>query len=78
VPPLHYFISIFLALPFCSSEKHLDWIKQEWNSRKDWWPAFHFSRYLAKRDWQENESLSYEKALLAGVLLGKGNTKCYF
>ncbi|XP_046769666.1 TATA box-binding protein-associated factor RNA polymerase I subunit A isoform X1 [Gallus gallus] len=53
------------------SEKHLDWIKQEWNSRKDWWPAFHFSRYLAKRDWQENESLSYEKALLAGVLLGK-------
>uniref|UniRef100_A0A8C9ENL7 TATA-box binding protein associated factor, RNA polymerase I subunit A n=1 Tax=Pavo cristatus TaxID=9049 RepID=A0A8C9ENL7_PAVCR len=53
------------------SEKHLDWIKQEWNSRKDWWPAFHFSRYSAKRNWQENESLSYEKALVAGVLLGK-------
>ncbi|KAM6433443.1 TATA box-binding protein-associated factor RNA polymerase I subunit A [Rhynochetos jubatus] len=54
-----------------TSEKHLDWIKQEWNSRKDWWPAFHFSRYLAKRNWQENESLSYEKALVAGILLGK-------
>ncbi|NXI57698.1 TAF1A polymerase, partial [Chloroceryle aenea] len=53
------------------SEKHLDWIKQEWNSRKDWWPAFHFSRYLAKRNWQKNESLSYEKALVAGILLGK-------
>ncbi|XP_041907670.1 TATA box-binding protein-associated factor RNA polymerase I subunit A [Corvus kubaryi] len=53
------------------SEKHLDWIKQEWNSRKDWWPAFHFSRYLAKRNWQENKSLSYEKALVAGILLGK-------
>nr|XP_013812240.1 PREDICTED: TATA box-binding protein-associated factor RNA polymerase I subunit A isoform X2 [Apteryx mantelli mantelli] len=53
------------------SEKHLDWIKQEWNSRKDWWPAFHFSRYLAKRNWQENESLAYEKALVAGILLGK-------
>uniref|UniRef100_A0A8C4XSP5 TATA-box binding protein associated factor, RNA polymerase I subunit A n=1 Tax=Falco tinnunculus TaxID=100819 RepID=A0A8C4XSP5_FALTI len=53
------------------SEKHLDWIKQEWKSRKDWWPAFHFSRYLAKRNWQENESLSYEKALVAGILLGK-------
>ncbi|KAF1593370.1 UNVERIFIED_CONTAM: TATA box-binding protein-associated factor RNA polymerase I subunit A, partial [Eudyptes robustus] len=53
------------------SEKHLDWIKQEWNSRKDWWPAFHFSRYLAKRNWQENESLSYEKAVVAGILLGK-------
>ncbi|NWU94001.1 TAF1A polymerase, partial [Upupa epops] len=53
------------------SEKHLDWIKQEWDTRKDWWPAFHFSRYLAKRNWQENESLSYEKALVAGILLGK-------
>ncbi|XP_008918108.3 TATA box-binding protein-associated factor RNA polymerase I subunit A [Manacus vitellinus] len=53
------------------SEKYLDWIKQEWNSRKDWWPAFHFSRYLAKRNWQENKSLSYEKALVAGILLGK-------
>uniref|UniRef100_A0A8B9P2J9 TATA-box binding protein associated factor, RNA polymerase I subunit A n=1 Tax=Apteryx owenii TaxID=8824 RepID=A0A8B9P2J9_APTOW len=53
------------------SEKHLDWIKQEWNSRKGWWPAFHFSRYLAKRNWQENESLAYEKALVAGILLGK-------
>ncbi|XP_063184316.1 TATA box-binding protein-associated factor RNA polymerase I subunit A [Chroicocephalus ridibundus] len=54
------------------SEKHLDWIQQEWNSRKDWWPAFHFSRYSAKRNWQENESLSYEKALVAGILLGRG------
>ncbi|XP_009707732.1 PREDICTED: TATA box-binding protein-associated factor RNA polymerase I subunit A [Cariama cristata] len=53
------------------SEKHLGWIKQEWNSRKDWWPAFHFSRYLAKKNWQENESLSHEKALVAGILLGK-------
>ncbi|NXL33778.1 TAF1A polymerase, partial [Glaucidium brasilianum] len=53
------------------SEKHLAWIKQEWNSRKDWWPAFHFSRYLAKKNWQENESLSYEKALVAGILLGR-------
>ncbi|NXO01186.1 TAF1A polymerase, partial [Rhinopomastus cyanomelas] len=53
------------------SEKHLDWIKQEWDTRKDWWPAFHFSHYLAKRNWQENESLSYEKALVAGILLGK-------
>ncbi|KAM6324422.1 TATA box-binding protein-associated factor RNA polymerase I subunit A [Aegotheles albertisi] len=53
------------------SEKHLDWIKQEWSSRKDWWPAFHFSHYLAKSNWKENESLSYEKALVAGILLGK-------
>ncbi|XP_071595818.1 TATA box-binding protein-associated factor RNA polymerase I subunit A isoform X2 [Heliangelus exortis] len=53
------------------AEKHLDWIKQEWNSRKDWWPAFHFTHYLAKRNWKESESLSYEKAVVAGILLGK-------
>ncbi|KAF2982467.1 hypothetical protein EK904_003871 [Melospiza melodia maxima] len=53
------------------TEKHLDWIQQEWNSRKDWWPDFHFSHYLAKRNWQENKSLSHEKALVAGILLGK-------
>ncbi|XP_053879016.1 TATA box-binding protein-associated factor RNA polymerase I subunit A isoform X1 [Malaclemys terrapin pileata] len=53
------------------SSKHLDWVTEEWNSRKDWWPAFHFSHYLAKRNWQENESLACEKALVAGILLGK-------
>ncbi|XP_077669854.1 TATA box-binding protein-associated factor RNA polymerase I subunit A isoform X3 [Eretmochelys imbricata] len=54
-----------------NSSKHLDWVREEWNSRKDWWPAFHFSHYLAKRNWQENESLACEKALVAGILLGK-------
>ncbi|XP_043367663.1 TATA box-binding protein-associated factor RNA polymerase I subunit A isoform X3 [Dermochelys coriacea] len=54
-----------------NSSKHLDWVRKEWNSRKDWWPAFHFSHYLAKRNWQENESLACEKALVAGILLGK-------
>ncbi|XP_053919655.1 TATA box-binding protein-associated factor RNA polymerase I subunit A [Cuculus canorus] len=53
------------------SDKHPDWIEQEWDSRKDWWPAFHFSHYLAKKNWQENKSLSYEKALVAGIILGK-------
>nr|XP_032640275.1 TATA box-binding protein-associated factor RNA polymerase I subunit A isoform X2 [Chelonoidis abingdonii] len=54
-----------------NSGKHLDWVTEEWNSRKDWWPAFHFSHYLAKRNWQENESLACEKALVAGILLGR-------
>ncbi|XP_067421016.1 TATA box-binding protein-associated factor RNA polymerase I subunit A [Emydura macquarii macquarii] len=53
------------------SGKQLDWVKEEWNSRKDWWPAFHFSCHLAKRNWQENKSLACEKALVAGILLGK-------
>uniref|UniRef100_A0A452HYX1 Uncharacterized protein n=1 Tax=Gopherus agassizii TaxID=38772 RepID=A0A452HYX1_9SAUR len=54
-----------------NSGKHLDWVTEEWNSRKDWWPAFHFSHYLAKRNWQENENLACEKALVAGILLGR-------
>ncbi|XP_044286440.1 TATA box-binding protein-associated factor RNA polymerase I subunit A isoform X2 [Varanus komodoensis] len=51
--------------------KQLDWLKKEWSFRKDWWPAFHFSVYLAKRNWQDNERLACEKLLVAGVLLGK-------
>uniref|UniRef100_A0A452HYM9 Uncharacterized protein n=1 Tax=Gopherus agassizii TaxID=38772 RepID=A0A452HYM9_9SAUR len=58
-------------LTLSSSGKHLDWVTEEWNSRKDWWPAFHFSHYLAKRNWQENENLACEKALVAGILLGR-------
>nr|XP_056708308.1 TATA box-binding protein-associated factor RNA polymerase I subunit A [Euleptes europaea] len=54
-----------------NSGKQFDWLKKEWGTRKDWWPAFHFSHYLAKRNWQENESLACEKVLVAGILLGK-------
>uniref|UniRef100_A0A8D0GRF9 TATA-box binding protein associated factor, RNA polymerase I subunit A n=1 Tax=Sphenodon punctatus TaxID=8508 RepID=A0A8D0GRF9_SPHPU len=54
-----------------NSNKQLDWVMKEWDLRKDWWPSFHFSRYSAKRNWQENECLAYEKALVAGILLGK-------
>uniref|UniRef100_A0A8D0DFG7 TATA-box binding protein associated factor, RNA polymerase I subunit A n=1 Tax=Salvator merianae TaxID=96440 RepID=A0A8D0DFG7_SALMN len=54
-----------------SSQKQFDWLKKEWNTRKDWWPAFHFSQFLAKRNWQENANLASEKVLVAGVLLGK-------
>ncbi|XP_062980166.1 TATA box-binding protein-associated factor RNA polymerase I subunit A [Elgaria multicarinata webbii] len=54
-----------------NSGKQLDWLKKEWDARKDWWPAFHFSVYLAKRNWQESEKLVCEKLLVAGILLGK-------
>ncbi|XP_074844702.1 TATA box-binding protein-associated factor RNA polymerase I subunit A isoform X2 [Carettochelys insculpta] len=53
-----------------NSSKHLDWVREEWDSRRDWWPAFHFSHHLAKRNWKENESLACEKAWVAGILLG--------
>ncbi|XP_034967284.2 TATA box-binding protein-associated factor RNA polymerase I subunit A isoform X1 [Zootoca vivipara] len=56
-----------------NSDKQLHWLKNKWASRKDWWPAFHFGLYLAKRNWQEDESLACEKVLVAGMLMGKGN-----
>ncbi|XP_060102190.1 TATA box-binding protein-associated factor RNA polymerase I subunit A isoform X2 [Heteronotia binoei] len=54
-----------------NSSKQFGWLKKEWDTRKDWWPAFHFSHYLAKSNWKENESLACEKVLVAGMLLGK-------
>ncbi|XP_028903481.1 TATA box-binding protein-associated factor RNA polymerase I subunit A [Ornithorhynchus anatinus] len=52
--------------------KHLDWVEEEWNARKDWWPTFHFSYFLVKRNWKKNKTLAYKKAFVAGLLLGKG------
>ncbi|XP_039197583.1 TATA box-binding protein-associated factor RNA polymerase I subunit A isoform X2 [Crotalus tigris] len=54
-----------------NSDKQFHWLKKEWDIRKDWWPAFHFSLYLAKSNWQENQKLTCEKVLVAGILLGK-------
>ncbi|XP_026930813.2 TATA box-binding protein-associated factor RNA polymerase I subunit A isoform X4 [Acinonyx jubatus] len=51
---------------------HLAWVQEEWNSRKTWWPSFHFSSFWAKSDWKEDVALACEKALVAGILLGKG------
>ncbi|XP_058389646.1 TATA box-binding protein-associated factor RNA polymerase I subunit A isoform X2 [Diceros bicornis minor] len=51
---------------------HLAWVQEEWNSRKNWWPGFHFSYFWAKSDWKEDKTLACEKALVAGILLGKG------
>nr|KAF6280050.1 TATA-box binding protein associated factor, RNA polymerase I subunit A [Myotis myotis] len=51
---------------------HLAWVQDEWNSRKNWWPGFHFSSFWAKSDWKEDKALAYEKAFVAGILLGKG------
>ncbi|XP_045311653.1 TATA box-binding protein-associated factor RNA polymerase I subunit A isoform X4 [Leopardus geoffroyi] len=51
---------------------HPAWVQEEWNSRKTWWPSFHFSSFWAKSDWKEDKALACEKALVAGILLGKG------
>ncbi|XP_010589391.2 TATA box-binding protein-associated factor RNA polymerase I subunit A isoform X3 [Loxodonta africana] len=51
---------------------HLAWVQDEWRSRKNWWPSFHFSYFWAKNDWTEDKALACEKALVAGILLGKG------
>ncbi|XP_029791535.1 TATA box-binding protein-associated factor RNA polymerase I subunit A isoform X5 [Suricata suricatta] len=57
---------------------HLAWVQEEWNSRKNWWPRFHFSSFWAKSDWQEDKPLACEKALVAGMLLGKGRGFVFF
>ncbi|XP_019495138.1 PREDICTED: TATA box-binding protein-associated factor RNA polymerase I subunit A [Hipposideros armiger] len=51
---------------------HGDWVQEEWNPRRNWWPGFHFSYFWAKRDWKEDKALACEKALVAGILSGKG------
>ncbi|XP_053462898.1 TATA box-binding protein-associated factor RNA polymerase I subunit A isoform X4 [Nycticebus coucang] len=51
---------------------HLVWVQEQWNSRKNWWPSFHFSYFWAKSDWKEDTALACEKAFVAGILLGKG------
>ncbi|KAM5144413.1 TATA box-binding protein-associated factor RNA polymerase I subunit A isoform 1-T2 [Callospermophilus lateralis] len=53
-------------------ENRLAWVQEEWNSRKSWWPTFHFSYFWAKSDWKEDTDLTCEKAFVAGILLGKG------
>ncbi|XP_051849312.1 TATA box-binding protein-associated factor RNA polymerase I subunit A isoform X2 [Antechinus flavipes] len=52
--------------------KHQEWVQEAWSSRKDWWPTFHFSYYLAKKNWKENRILALKKAFTSGILLGKG------
>ncbi|XP_041106513.1 TATA box-binding protein-associated factor RNA polymerase I subunit A isoform X1 [Polyodon spathula] len=47
------------------------WVKEEWASRKGWWPAFHFSAYQAKKNLAENEPVACSKAFVAGLLIGK-------
>ncbi|XP_042538268.1 TATA box-binding protein-associated factor RNA polymerase I subunit A [Dipodomys spectabilis] len=53
-------------------QNHPTWVQEQWNSRKTWWPAFHFSYFWAKCDWKEDTDLACEKAFVAGILLGKG------
>ncbi|KAG8443790.1 hypothetical protein GDO86_009102, partial [Hymenochirus boettgeri] len=48
------------------------WVVDLWNSRRSWWPVYHFTTAHATKDWQENQALSLRKALVSGVLLGKG------
>jgi hypothetical protein len=64
-------------LTFLFSRNHLAWVQEEWNSRKNWWPIFHFSYFWAKSDWKEDRELACEKAFVAGILLGKGTCFCF-
>ncbi|XP_075451677.1 TATA box-binding protein-associated factor RNA polymerase I subunit A isoform X2 [Ascaphus truei] len=50
---------------------HKAWVIEEWQSRKDWWPAYHFTKFHAKKEWKEKEVLAMNKALVSGILLGQ-------
>ncbi|XP_015448261.1 TATA box-binding protein-associated factor RNA polymerase I subunit A isoform X1 [Pteropus alecto] len=52
--------------------RHVAWVREGWDSRRSWWPSFHFSYFWAKSDWKEDKALASEKAVVAGILLGKG------
>uniref|UniRef100_A0A8D1DIU3 TATA box-binding protein-associated factor RNA polymerase I subunit A n=1 Tax=Sus scrofa TaxID=9823 RepID=A0A8D1DIU3_PIG len=52
---------------------HLAWVQEQWKSRKNWWPGFHFSYFWARNDWKDDNALACEKALVAGMLLGKSS-----
>ncbi|XP_051868447.1 TATA box-binding protein-associated factor RNA polymerase I subunit A isoform X3 [Pristis pectinata] len=54
------------------AQGYSDWIKEQWEPRQDWWPAFHFSKYRAHKDFEENNTNAYRKAQIAGILMGKG------
>ena len=71
-------IIIPLLLTFFFSRSHLAWVQEEWNSRKSWWPSFHFSYFWAKSNWKDDKTLACEKALVAGLLLGKGTCFVFF
>ncbi|KAM4694202.1 TATA box-binding protein-associated factor RNA polymerase I subunit A [Discoglossus pictus] len=49
---------------------HNDWVLHEWESRMSWWPAYHFTKFHAKKDWKQNEEHAINKCLVAGTLLG--------
>ncbi|XP_073528001.1 TATA box-binding protein-associated factor RNA polymerase I subunit A isoform X2 [Phyllobates terribilis] len=49
---------------------HSAWIFEEWQSRKSWWPSYHFTTYQAKNDWRDCAKLATKKASVAGMLQG--------
>ncbi|OCT79442.1 TATA box-binding protein-associated factor RNA polymerase I subunit A [Xenopus laevis] len=55
-----------------SIKSHKSWIEDQWRSRRDWWPVYHFTKFHAEKEWKERPKLAMKKALTAGILLGPG------
>uniref|UniRef100_A0A8C5PFK9 TATA-box binding protein associated factor, RNA polymerase I subunit A n=1 Tax=Leptobrachium leishanense TaxID=445787 RepID=A0A8C5PFK9_9ANUR len=47
-----------------------DWVLDVWESRKAWWPTYHFTKFHAK-EFKHNQKLAILKGLVAGLLLGR-------
>lgn len=47
------------------------WISEMWNSRSDWWPSYHFTKFQMKKDWENCVELAVKKASVAAMLQGQ-------
>ncbi|XP_015206763.2 TATA box-binding protein-associated factor RNA polymerase I subunit A isoform X1 [Lepisosteus oculatus] len=51
-------------------------VDEEWKLRKDWWPTFHFSTYLARQDFKENKELFRRKSFVAAAVMENKSVYC--
>ncbi|KAI1897720.1 hypothetical protein AGOR_G00086180 [Albula goreensis] len=62
------------VLKLLETKKLKHHIAVEWESRKSWWPSYHFMAYHARKNFEENADLTTVKAKVAAMLMhGKCN-----
>ncbi|KAG9467974.1 hypothetical protein GDO78_013948 [Eleutherodactylus coqui] len=61
-----------MLLKKCLLRGHTSWMFEAWNSRKSWWPSYHFTKFDAKKDLRKRTRLAMNKAFVGGILKGPG------
>ncbi|KAL4630548.1 TATA box-binding protein-associated factor RNA polymerase I subunit A [Arapaima gigas] len=64
------------TMKIIKKKRRRDLITKQWESRKDWWPAFHFRTHHARMDFEQSEELIIVKAKTASLLNGHKCTYC--